>query len=60
MRLPGSATTTPRTVAWPASFVWADGTAGEVSAVAGDVDLLALTSFDNGTTVFATLGKAFA
>lgn len=46
---------TPRTVAWPASFVWAGGTPGVVTAVAGAVDLLAATTFDQGTTWFTTL-----
>jgi Protein of unknown function (DUF2793) len=51
---------TARTVAWPASFKWADGTPGTVSTGSGAVDILAITSFDNGTTWFATLAKAFA
>lgn len=52
--------TTPRTVAWPASFKWAGGTAGAVSTVSGAIDVLAITTFDNGTTWDATLAKAFA
>jgi hypothetical protein len=51
---------TPRTVAWPASFRWAGGVAGVVSIGSGAVDLLAITTFDNGTTWDATLAKAFA
>lgn len=51
---------TPRTVAWPASFKWAGGSAGVVSTGAGDVDVLALTTFDNGTTWQATLAKDFS
>lgn len=51
---------TPRTVAWPASFRWAGGVAGVVSTGSGAVDLLAITTFDNGTTWRATLAKAFA
>lgn len=51
---------TPRTVAWPASFKWAGGSAGTVSAVAAARDLLAITTFDGGTTWRATLAKAFA
>lgn len=51
---------TPRTVAWPASFKWAGGAAGTVSTAAGAVDVLAITTFDNGTTWEATLAKAFA
>lgn len=51
---------TPRTVAWPASFRWAGGVSGVVSTSAGAVDVLAITTFDNGTTWRATLAKAFA
>ena len=52
--------TTPRTVAWPASFKWAGGTPGAVSTGSGAIDVLAITTFDNGTTWDATLAKAFA
>ena len=51
---------TPRTVTWPASFKWAGGTAGAVSTAAGAVDILALTTFDNGTTWQASLANGFA
>lgn len=51
---------TARTVAWPASFKWAGGTPGAVSTGSGAVDVLAITTFDNGTTWEATLAKAFA
>lgn len=51
---------TPRTVAWPASFKWAGGAAGVVSTGSGAVDLLAISTLDNGTTWQATLAKAFA
>lgn len=51
---------TPRTVAWPASFKWAGGTAGAVSTASAAVDVLAISSFDAGTTWRATLSKAFA
>lgn len=51
---------TPRAVAWPASFKWAGGVAGVVSTGSGAVDVLAITTFDNGTTWDATLAKAFA
>lgn len=51
---------TARTVAWPASFKWAGGSAGAVSTASGAVDVLAISSFDNGTTWRATLAKAFA
>ena len=49
-----------RTVAWPASFKWAGGVVGAVSTASGAVDVLAITTFDNGTTWDATLAKAFA
>lgn len=48
---------TARTVAWPASFIWEGGTAGTVSTGSGEVDLLVLTSMDNGTTWHATLSN---
>lgn len=51
---------TARTVAWPASFKWADGTAGAVSTASGAVDGLAITTTDNGATWLATLSKGFA
>ena len=51
---------TPRTVGWPASFKWAGGTPGVVSTGSGDVDLLTITTFDNGTTWDATLANEFA
>lgn len=49
---------TPRTVAWPASFKWS-GAAPAVSTTGGAVDVLAITTFDNGTSWQATLAKAF-
>lgn len=51
---------TPRTVAWPAAFTWAGGSAGAVSTGSGDIDVLALTTFDNGTSWQVTLAKAYA
>jgi hypothetical protein len=51
---------TPRTVGWPASFKWAGGVAAAVSTGSGAVDVLAITTFDNGTSWQATLAKAFA
>lgn len=50
---------TPRTLDWPASFKWA-GAAGAISTSAGAVDLLAISTFDQGTTWQATLAKGFA
>lgn len=51
---------TPRTVAWPASFRWVGGTDGAVSVGSGAIDLLALTTHDGGATWMASLAKAFA
>lgn len=48
-----------KTVSWPASFKWAGASAGTVSTTLSAVDVLALTSFDQGTTWRATLAKAF-
>lgn len=50
----------PRSVAMPSSFKWAGGVAGVVSTGSGAKDVIALTSFDNGTTWDATIAKAFA
>ena len=50
---------TARTVVWPASFKW-EGAAPLVSTASGAVDLLAITTFDNGTTWQATLSKGRA
>lgn len=51
---------TARTVAWPASFKWAGGAAGAVSTGSGAIDVLAITTFNQGTSWHATLAKAFA
>jgi hypothetical protein len=50
----------PKTFAWPASFKWAGAAAGTVSAVNSAVDVLAMTTFDNGTTWRVTLANGFA
>lgn len=50
---------TPRTFSWPASFKWSGG-APSISTGSGDVDLLVVTSFDNGTTWQANLAKDYA
>lgn len=44
------------TVDWPASFRWEGGSAGAVSGSAA-VDLLAITSVDNGATIHATISN---
>lgn len=51
---------TPRTVAWPASFRWAGGTDGVISTGSGAVDALAITSVNQGTTWLATLVNGMA
>lgn len=51
---------TPRTVAWPASFKWDGGSAGAVSTGSGAKDVIAITTVDNGTTWDITLSKARA
>lgn len=51
---------TARTVAWPASFKWEGGSPGSVSTGSGVIDLLAISTFDNGTAWQATLSKARA
>lgn len=48
---------TPRTFAFPASFKWPDGTTPSITTTSGAEDLLALTTFDNGTSWHATLSK---
>jgi hypothetical protein len=52
--------TTARTVAWPGSFKWADGAAGAVSTASGAIDVLAITTFNNGAAWHATLAKDFS
>lgn len=51
---------TPRTVAWPASFRWVGGTDGVVSTGSGVIDTLSLISFDQGTTWLAYLNNGWA
>lgn len=49
-----------RIATFPSSFKWAGGAAGVLSTAANSVDVLAITTFDQGTTWRATLAKAFA
>jgi hypothetical protein len=49
-----------KTVAFPASFKWAGGVTGVVSVGLSAVDLLAISTFDQGTTWQATIGNGFA
>lgn len=50
----------PYTVAWPASFKWVSGTADAVSTTNGDVDVLGIVTFDNGTSWQAKVSKDFS
>lgn len=49
-----------RTMTMPSSFDWASGTVGVLSTAANAVDVLALTTFNQGTSWIATLSKAHA
>lgn len=49
---------TPRTVAKPGTT--AGGAALDVSTGSGDIDVLAITSFNNGTTLRSSIGKDFS
>lgn len=49
---------TPRTVAKPGTT--AGGSALDVSTGSGDIDLLAITSFNNGTTLRSSIAKDFS
>ena len=49
-----------KTVAWPASFRWEGGVVPSVSTGLSAVDILAITSVDDGTTWQATLAKGWA
>lgn len=51
---------TARTVGWPAAFKWAGGSPPAVSTGSGAVDLLIITTFNNGTSWQADLAKAYA
>jgi hypothetical protein len=49
-----------RVATWPASFKWAGASAGVLSTAANSVDVLAITTFNQGTSWIATLSKAHA
>lgn len=49
-----------RIATFPASFKWAAGVPGVLSTAANSIDILAITTFDQGTSWDATLAKAFA
>ena len=49
-----------KTFAFPSSFKWAGGTLGIISTGLSAVDVVAVTTFNNGSAWRATLAKAFA
>jgi hypothetical protein len=49
-----------KTVAWPSSFKWAGGAASAVSTTLSAYDVLAITTFDQGTRWEVTMAKGFA
>ncbi len=49
----------PKTVAWPSAFKWSGG-AAVVSSTNSAIDVVAFTTFDQGTTWRASIAKAFA
>lgn len=50
----------PKTMAWPASFKWPSGSAGTISNTNSAVDVLEMTTFDQGTRWEAGLTKGYA
>jgi len=46
---------TPRTVAWPGSFVFTSGSEDAVATGSGDVSIMAISTFNNGTVWHATM-----
>jgi len=49
-----------KTFAFPSSLKWAGSSVGVISSTTSAVDVLAITTFDQGTSWQATLAKAFA
>lgn len=50
-----------RTVTWPASVVWAGGTAPTLSTAASAIDIIVFLTVDNGTTWFGMVsGQDFS
>jgi len=47
-----------RTITWPASVLWAGGTAPTLSTTANAIDYLVFTTFDGGTTWLGALAGA--
>lgn len=55
------ATGTARTITWPASFKWPQGTAPTLTQTTGAIDVIVATTKNGGTTWFATVaGQAVA
>lgn len=50
----------PKTFAWPASFKWVGGAAGTISATNSAVDVIAMTTFDNGASWNVTLANGYS
>ena len=48
------------TVAWPASVVWAGGTAPTISTGNGAVDIVTLRTWDGGTTWYGEFAQAYS
>jgi len=52
---------TPRTVTWPASVVWASGLSPTISSGSGEVDIFVFFTHDGGTTWYGfTAGQDFS
>ncbi len=49
-----------RTITWPASVLWAGGTAPIISAGSGAVDIISLKTWDAGTTWYGDFSQAYA
>jgi len=47
-----------RSITWPATVKWAEGTAPTLSTAAASVDIV--TFFFNGTNYYGSLAKGFA
>jgi len=50
----------PWSINWPVSFKWPNGTVGNVSVGAGNIDLLTLSSFDQGSNWLTSLGNNYS
>ena len=48
------------TFAWPSSFKWPSGSAAAISTALGAVDVIAATTFDQGTTWLVNISNGYA